>query len=119
MAMAHSPRTVIDCPGPAALAGFYGQILGWSVDGEGDWVDLRPDDRSAVISFQRVEDYREPQWPGQAVPQQMQLDLMVQDLDEGQARVLAVGGQLAGQQPGTSFRVFLDPVGHPFCLCAD
>ena len=69
------------------------------------------------VSFQQVTDYRSPQWPGQVVPQQMHLDLVVVDLDEGQAAVLARGATLAEVQPGTSFRVFLDPAGHPFCLC--
>jgi hypothetical protein len=31
--------------------------------------------------------------------------------------VLARGATKADVQPGTTFRVFLDPAGHPFCLC--
>lgn len=119
MAIAYSPRTVIDCPDPAALAGFYAQILGWNVEGEGDWVQIRSDEGPEIISFQQVGSYREPSWPGQDVPQQMHLDVMVKDLDEGEAQVLALGARRAGEQPGTSFRVFLDPAGHPFCLCVD
>jgi hypothetical protein len=30
--------------------------------------------------------------------------------------VLALGAKKAEFQPGTTFRVFLDPAGHPFCL---
>jgi hypothetical protein len=33
--------------------------------------------------------------------------------------VLALGATKAQHQPGTTFRVFLDPAGHPFCLCHD
>jgi hypothetical protein len=47
----------------------------------------------------------------------MHLDLVVADLDEGEAAVLARGATLAEVQPDTTFRVFLDPAGHPFCLC--
>ena len=30
---------------------------------------------------------------------------------------LGLGATKADHQPGTTFRVFLDPAGHPFCLC--
>ena len=70
------------------------------------------------ISFQQVEGYTPPQWPGQDVPQRMHLDVIVDDLDAAEAAVLDLGAtKRAGAQPGTSFRVFLDPAGHPFCLC--
>ena len=35
----------------------------------------------------------------------------------GEAAVLELGATKHDHQPGTSFRVFLDPAGHPFCLC--
>jgi Glyoxalase-like domain len=69
------------------------------------------------ISFQPVEDYRPPQWPGQALPQQMHLDVIVDDLDSAEAAVIELGAVKHDFQPGTTFRVFLDPAGHPFCLC--
>jgi hypothetical protein len=31
----------------------------------------------------------------------------------------ALGARKADVQPGTSFRVYLDPAGHPFCLVLD
>ncbi|NUR94484.1 MAG: VOC family protein, partial [Kribbellaceae bacterium] len=55
----------------------------------------------------------------QEVPQQLHLDVMVRDLDEAEREVLAIGATKAEYQPGTTFRVFLDPAGHPFCLCVD
>ena len=39
------------------------------------------------------------------------------DLDAGETAVVALGATKAEFQPGTTFRVFLDPAGHPFCLC--
>ncbi len=81
------------------------------------WVDLRPADGSGCISFQSIDGYRAPTWPSQEVPQQLHLDVVVDDLDEAEAQVRALGATLAGAQPGTTFRVFLDPAGHPFCLC--
>ncbi len=117
MVIARYPTFVLDCPDPDALAAFYGEILGWTPDpGEG-WVDLRSEDRLQCISFQGVEDYRPPRWPGQDAPQQVHLDVMVPDLDEGEKEVLELGATKAEHQPGETFRVFLDPAGHPFCLC--
>lgn len=121
MAIARFPTFVIDCPDPAALAGFYGTLLGWEVqdqaDGDDHWLDLRPADGSNCISFQRAQDYRAPDWPGQDSPQQMHLDVMVEDLDAGEKAVLGLGATKTEHHPGESFRVFLDPAGHPFCLC--
>jgi hypothetical protein len=44
------------------------------------------------------------------------LDFLVPDLDEGEQHALAAGATKHEYQPGTTFRVYLDPVGHPFCL---
>ena len=49
----------------------------------------------------------------------MHLDVMVEDLDTAEAAVLELGATKHDHQPGTTFRVFLDPAGHPFCLCVD
>lgn len=121
MSIARHPAFVIDCPDPQALARFYGEILGWEVQGatgdQDEWVDLQPADGSNCISFQRAADYRAPEWPGQERPQQMHLDVQVTDLDAGERAVLALGAIKHATQPGEAFRVFLDPAGHPFCLC--
>ncbi|HEX6445851.1 MAG TPA: VOC family protein [Streptosporangiales bacterium] len=119
MAIAKYPSFVLDCPDAGALAGFYGRLLGWDVKTEDGWAEIRPEDGGNCISFQQVSDYRPPEWPGQTVPQQMHLDVMVRDLDEGEAEVLEIGATKADHQPGKTFRVFLDPAGHPFCLCVD
>ena len=60
--------------------------------------------------------YVAPTWPEGPRPQQLHLDFDVDDLDEGEALVLGLGATKAEVQPGRSFRVYLDPVGHPFCL---
>ena len=69
-----------------------------------------------AADFQKVPNYVAPTWPDGPVPQQLHLDFLVPDLDEGEAHALAVGATKHDYQPGTTFRVFLDPVGHPFCL---
>jgi predicted enzyme related to lactoylglutathione lyase len=115
VAIARFPSFVIDCPDPAVLARFYGALLGWKVDVSADWAEVRGDDQ--CISFQPVAGYTPPKWPGQEVPQQMHLDVMVADLDAAEPEVIALGASKHEHQPGTTFRVFLDPAGHPFCLC--
>ncbi|WP_433875427.1 VOC family protein [Sinomonas atrocyanea] len=117
MAIARTPSLVIDCPDPAALARFYGTLLDWRIEEEApDWVELHGED-GRRIDFQRVADYRAPEWPGQEHPQQMHLDVVVDDLDAAEEAVIGLGATKHEHQPGTTFRVFLDPAGHPFCLC--
>jgi hypothetical protein len=69
-----------------------------------------------TIAFQQVAGYRPPVWPGSDHPQQAHLDFDVPDLDKAEKQVLTIGARKAEVQPGETFRVFLDPVGHPFCL---
>jgi catechol 2,3-dioxygenase-like lactoylglutathione lyase family enzyme len=109
----------LDCRDPQALAAFYGAVTGWPVDDDGgDWVELRSPG-GPTIAFQRVPDHRPPVWPGAEHPQQAHLDFDVPDLDVGEEQVLALGARKAEFQPGETFRVFLDPAGHPFCLVLD
>ena len=116
MAIAQYPSFVIDCPDAAALATFYGTLLDWKVEVSDGWAEIRADNGNCIC-FQQVADFRAPEWPAQQVPQQMHLDVVVEDLDAAEPEVLALGATRHEHQPGTSFRVFLDPAGHPFCLC--
>ena len=107
---------VLDCADPTALAAFYSAVLGAPVEHtDDDWVQLAPAGGSP-LAFQRVADHRPPHWPGAEQPQQFHLDLEVDDLDVGEAAVVALGARKHEVQPGETFRVFLDPAGHPFCL---
>ncbi|HEY3906919.1 MAG TPA: VOC family protein [Streptosporangiaceae bacterium] len=116
MAIARFPVTVLDCPDPDVMAAFYGALLDWKVETSPGWADVRAD-YGQTIGFQQVEGYTPPNWPGQEVPQQMHLDVDVDDLDVAEEAVLKLGATKHEHQPGTTFRVFLDPAGHPFCLC--
>ena len=118
MAIARFPSVVVDCPDPGALAQFYGAMLDWKVDVDSDWAEIRAD-YGQCIGFQQVAGYAAPRWPAQDLPQQMHIDVMVDDLDAAEPAVIALGATKHDHQPGTTFRVFLDPAGHPFCLCVD
>ncbi len=58
-----------------------------------------------------------PDWKASTVPQQMHVDILVNDLDVAQAAVLSLGATLLdGSDKPIGYRVYADPVGHPFCL---
>lgn len=116
MAIARYPSLVIDCPDPVALATFYGAILDWPVTPQEYGAQINADYGDS-IGFQRVDGYSAPVWPGQERPQQMHVDVVVDDLDAAEKAVVELGATRHEHQPGTTFRVFLDPAGHPFCLC--
>ncbi|MFJ6113985.1 VOC family protein [Agrococcus sediminis] len=116
MAIARYPSVVIDCPDAAALGRFYGALLDYTVSEDDGWAEIRGPE-GQCICFQQVEQYAAPDWPGQQHPQQMHLDVVVDDLEEAEAATLALGATKHEHQPGETFRVFLDPAGHPFCLC--
>lgn len=104
----------LDCPDASALAQFWASLLGEPVAYDSDGIAMLGGDKPVL--FQQVENYRPPAWPDPKRPQQLHLDLMVRDLDAAEAAALKLG---ATRLPGGSetFRVFADPVGHPFCLC--
>ncbi|MFC8595748.1 VOC family protein [Streptomyces atroolivaceus] len=119
MAVAKLGTVVLDCPDPVALAGFYAQVLGGRTEDDGEgWVDLKTDDGTA-LAFQAAPGHVPPQWPLAEAPQQFHLDLTVEDLEAAEREVLSLGATLleAGD-PSRTWRVYADPAGHPFCLCA-
>lgn len=116
MAIARFPTLVVDCSDPVALATFYGALLDWPVHTSDEGAEITADYGDS-IGFRRVEGYIPPDWPMQVVPQQMHLDVLVDDLDAAEAAVIGLGAARHQHQPGTAFRVFLDPAGHTFCLC--
>ena len=108
---------IIDCPEPQQLARFYAELIGAEIVGfDSDWAEIAPPGGGRpLIAFQQVERYTPPRWPSQDGPQQMHLDVKVEDFEVAEAAVLALGATKAGSETPT-FRVYLDPAGHPFCL---
>ena len=122
--IAHFSLVALDCADPLALANFYAAITGWEVrddepGADWDWVQLRAPSGATTMAFQLAPDHVPPVWPSADHPQQAHIDFDVPDLDEGERAVLALGARKAEFQPGTTFRVYLDPAGHPFCLFFD
>ncbi|MEW2510687.1 VOC family protein [Streptomyces sp. NPDC046870] len=121
MALAKLDIVVLDCPDPRALAGFYAGVLGGTVEEDPEdsaWVDLKVPGGTA-LAFQRAPGFVPPQWPAADRSQQFHLDLVVEDLDAAEKGVLALGAKpLDTRDRERTFRVYADPAGHPFCLCA-
>jgi predicted enzyme related to lactoylglutathione lyase len=111
---------IIDCPDTMTLAAFYSQVTGRPVKGGSheNWAGIQFGE--IELAFNRVEDYRAPQWPDGDHPKQFHLDFEVDDIEAEQSRVLALGATLRQDSigpDGYGWRVYTDPVGHPFCLC--
>jgi predicted enzyme related to lactoylglutathione lyase len=110
---------VLDAPDVAELAAFYKRLLGWpSTSEESDWARLEPAPGQTGLAIQLEPQFVRPSWPSDATHQQMQLhlDLQVDDLEAASDHATRAGATLADCQPENDVRVFLDPVGHPFCL---
>ena len=104
----------LDAPDASALARFYAELLELEVGYDGPEGALVAGGSTSVM-VQQISGYRAPRWPDPAEPQQAHLDILVDDLDAGEARALSLGAtRLDGG--GDTFRVFADPAGHPFCL---
>ncbi|MDO5752878.1 VOC family protein, partial [Arthrobacter sp.] len=80
---------VLDCPDPRNLAGFYARLLGQPITYDSDdFVVVAENETSSGLAFQRAPGHRRPTWPSPAVPQQMHLDIMVEDIGEATLGVL-------------------------------
>lgn len=114
--------TVFDAADPEAESAFWAAVVGGVVhhqEGEDWWsIDVDGEYRIAV---QAAPDHVPPDWPDGAPPQQMHVDLWVPDVAAAHAEVVALGARFVTrvEEDGgdEGWEVFLDPAGHPFCLC--
>lgn len=109
----------IDCSDASRLARFYADLTGGEVTGEyPEYGYASADVAGTPVNFQSVEGYTRPEWPGQERPQQFHLDFRVPDLEAATQHALSLGGSVARDPGGdATWRIMLDPEGHPFCLC--
>lgn len=104
----------IDAPDASGLAHFYADLLGMEVTYEGPEGAMTAGAGKSLM-FQQISGYSAPRWPDPAHPQQAHLDIVVDDLDTGEARAIELGASSL-HSAAQGFRVFADPAGHPFCL---
>jgi catechol 2,3-dioxygenase-like lactoylglutathione lyase family enzyme len=103
---------IVDCRDPHAAAAFWSAVLGQPVTYDSDdFVVVSVDDRTSGLAFQLAPDHVAPTWPDPEVPQQLHLDVMVDDLEAASEQVVTLGALPLGGD-----HVFADPAGHPFCL---
>lgn len=103
-----------------AESAFWARLLDGEVHRheDDDWHEVRVDGQ-AVVCVQLAPDHQPPDWP-HGSPQQMHLDVVVEDIAEAHEHVLASGAVLlqdADRGVEHGFTVYADPAGHPFCLC--
>jgi catechol-2,3-dioxygenase len=106
---------MLDCPDAKALSAFYTELLGKPITYEGDGMAMLGQEGEQPVMFQQVESYTAPRWPDPAYPQQVHLDMKVDDVESAEKAALAIGAtRLPGG--GENFRVYADPAAKPFCL---
>ena len=105
-------HVILDCPDPLALASFYSALLGRPITYRSDdFCVVAESDRHSGLAFQLAPGHVAPTWPEPTVPQQVHLDVMVDDPESAGTEVLTLGARkLDGEG------VYADPAGHPFCL---
>jgi len=111
---------IIDCPDTMKLAAFYAAVTDRpiKVGSSESWAGIQFGE--IELAFIRVDNYRAPQWPDSQHPKQFHLDFEVDAIEGEHDRVLALGATLqqdVADQEGYGWRVYADPIGHPFCLC--
>lgn len=118
MALAPLTGVTLDCPDPTALAAFYHEVAGGEIAFRTpDFVYLACG--PVGLGFQRADSAAAP-WPDPDGPLRVHLDFAVENpeqLDDLEAQAVALGARRASTQPRPgSWRVLVDPAGHPFCL---
>ncbi|MCM3659752.1 VOC family protein [Georgenia satyanarayanai] len=112
--------TVFDAADIGAESHFWAGVLGGTVDpSHDDWHNVVIDG-TRPVAVQLAPGHVPPQWPD-GNPQQVHLDLWVEDVAAAHEHVMSVGAQLLqeAQDPDDDedFQVYASPAGHPFCLC--
>lgn len=108
----------LDCAEPVVLARFWSEMLAGKVAMETpDFCAVQTE--QFFIGAVRVDGYTPPTWPSNERPQQIHLDLAVDDLDAGEQEAVRLGATRIAEQPSPErSRVLRDPAGHPFCIRA-
>jgi predicted enzyme related to lactoylglutathione lyase len=110
---------VFDAADLTAESTFWAAVLGGTVDPDDDWHTVYADGQPRM-GIQLAPDHVRPEWPDGA-PQQIHLDLYVDDVKTAHDEVMSLGAKLLRPaddiESAEGFQVYADPAGHPFCLC--
>ncbi|TQJ07670.1 tetratricopeptide repeat protein [Lapillicoccus jejuensis] len=106
-------HVILDAPDPSAAAEFWSQVLGLPVThSSDDFVVVSQDTTTSGWAFQRAPGLAPSTWPDPRVPQQVHLDVMVDDVEAADDAVRRLGARSLD----AAAHVWADPAGHPFCL---
>lgn len=110
---------VFDAADLAPESTFWAGVLEGTVHADEDW-HMVVVDGAPRVGVQLAPDHVSPEWPD-GNPQQIHLDIWVDDIDTSHSQVMALGARLlqpaAHTEEPDAFQVYADPAGHPFCLC--
>lgn len=110
---------VFDAADLAAESTFWAGLLGGTVDADDDWHSVSVDGEWR-LGVQLAPNHVPPEWPG-GTPQQIHLDLFVDDIKAAHDHAMSLGARLlkaaSDIESAHGYRVYADPAGHPFCLC--
>jgi catechol 2,3-dioxygenase-like lactoylglutathione lyase family enzyme len=110
---------VFDAADIETESAFWAQMLGGRVVADDDWHSILVDDEWR-LAVQLAPNHVPPEWPD-GTPQQMHLDLWVDDIRAAHDEAISLGARLLKPaddlDAADSFQVYADPAGHPFCLC--
>jgi len=109
---------VFDAADLAAESTFWAGLLGGTVVADDDWHSVVVDGEWR-LGVQLAPNHVPPDWPD-GTPQQMHLDLHVDDLKAAHEEAISLGARLLKPaddlEAAEAFQVYADPAGHPFCL---
>lgn len=111
---------VFDAANLAAESSFWAGVLGGTVDEEDDW-HMVTVDGAPRVGVQLAPNHVPPHWPDGTPPQQIHLDLWVDDFETAHEHVMSLGANVLKPAQVVdsldNFQVYADPAGHPLCLC--
>ena len=98
---------------------FWAGLLGGTVSADDDWHSVLVDGEWR-LGIQLAPNHVPPDWPD-GTPQQIHLDLWIDDLVAAHEQAVSLGARLLkpadDPEAAEGFQVYADPAGHPFCLC--
>jgi Glyoxalase-like domain len=110
---------VFDAADLSAESAFWAAILGGHVFEDEAWHSVMDAAGEWRIGVQLAPNHIPPDWP-HGNPQQVHLDLHVDDPRAAHEEAIALGARLLQSAPDLDsdegYQVYADPAGHPFCI---
>jgi catechol 2,3-dioxygenase-like lactoylglutathione lyase family enzyme len=110
---------VFDAADLRAESAFWAGILGGHVFEDDDWHSVIDAAGEWRVGVQLAPNHVPPDWPD-GTPQQVHLDLHVEDPRAAHEQAIGLGARLLRPAPdleaAEGHQVYADPAGHPFCI---